>query len=104
MPASELSGQLFGRSRPPRAGGVRARLLGKVEQRIQNPPGLLDRVLAGEVALVSLHGRVEQLLVGSWDALTIAAEVDVQIDRPQSRPVGSLCMQHPARARSRVDQ
>src|SRR5665811_958192 len=103
-PAPELRREVLGRRRAPRPGGVRVRLLGPVEQRIQDPPGLLDRVLAGEVALVSPYCCIQQFLIRSWHALTIAAEFHVEIDWSQPRSVGLLGMQYPTRTRSGVDE
>src|ERR1035437_9085750 len=104
MPTPLVSGQMLGRRGCPRSGGIRTGSGWQVEQRVQDPPSLLDRVLAAETALVSSHCRMQKLLVGSRHSLAVAAEVNVQLDRPKSGPIGSLGMQHPARARSGVDE
>jgi len=56
------------------------------------------------VTLVSTHGRTQQFFVGCRDALAVAAEDHIQVDRPKSGPVALLGMQYPARTCPGVDE
>ena len=64
VPAAVAGDQLVGRLRPPRARRVRVHRRRRVEQRLHDPPRLLDAVLAGEARAVADQRRVQQHLVG----------------------------------------
>ena len=78
----------------------------RVEQRLQDAPGLLDRVLACEVARVAGHCRVQQHLVRRRTFAAFGGEGHVEVDRvgrialgvfglhPQARPRGGADAQH----------
>src|SRR5437588_7912344 len=64
MPAVVAFDDAVGFGRAPGAGLVDDDGVGVLEYRLDDPPRLLHRVLAGEAAGVALEGVVEQALVG----------------------------------------
>ena len=62
-----------------------------VEQRLHDPPGLLDAVLARESGRIAGHGGVQKDLVGGRALTAHLCELDVEQDRRRRadvRPVG----------------
>ena len=64
VPAAVACDQRVAASRAPRPGRVGVNGRRRVEQRLHDPPGLLDAVLPREARRLADHRRVEQHLVG----------------------------------------
>ena len=67
---------------PARSGIDRRRL---VDQRLHDPPRLLDRVLADEVAAIAVHRAVQQLLIRCRALAALFGEVHVQVHLVEAR-------------------
>src|SRR5947209_819391 len=89
VPAPEAGDQSIGAGRPPRAGGVRLGVGRLVEQRLDDPPGLLDGVLAGEVGAVTDQRGVQQDLVRCRSLAAFLRELHLELDLARSRLVGA---------------
>src|SRR5512133_290254 len=66
VPLADSAAEVLRPLRAPGAGVIPLHLARVVDQRLQDAPGLLDLVLAGEEVLVALQRVVEQPLVGLW--------------------------------------
>jgi hypothetical protein len=75
----------------------------EVEQRLNDPPALLDHVLAGEVTGVADQGGVEQHLVGGGSLAALLGELHLEVDLGGAAAVGSLGVEHHADPRVGVD-
>ena len=73
--AATSSSAASGPHDPLRVGVDRRR---RVEQRLQDPPGLLDAVLAGEARAVAVHRGVQQHLVGRRALPALLGELHVE--------------------------
>src|SRR4030095_6411374 len=61
-----------------------------VEQRLHDPPGLLDAVLPREAGAVADHRRLEQHLVGRRALTALFRELHVELDPCPARLVGPV--------------
>ena len=86
VPAAVVGDELVRGVRPPRSLLVVVHLRRVVEQRLEDPPGLLDAVLPGEARAVPVHRRVQQHLVGRRQLLALLPELHVEVDLLAARP------------------
>src|SRR5215211_2424908 len=89
-PAAVAGDQLVGGVRPPAPLGVGAHRRRRVEQRLEDPPGLLDAVLAGEAGAVALHSGVQQHLIRGRPLTSFLGELHVEVDLLGLGPVATL--------------
>ena len=90
MPAAGSREQVVGLLRTPRTGRVRVHRAGRLQQRRHHPPGLLDRVLAGERRAVSVHRGLQQNLVRRRPLAALVGELHVERDRLRATLVGAV--------------
>src|SRR4051794_41727873 len=62
----------------------------RVEQRLHDPPRLLDAVLAGEPRRLPHERGVEENLVGGRAFAAHLGELDVEVDRPGAGSVSTV--------------
>lgn len=62
----------------------------RVQQRLHDPPRLLDGVLADEAPAVSAHRGVQEHLVGGRPLAALARELHVESDRLRLGRLGPL--------------
>ena len=73
---------------------------GGVEQRLEDPPGLLDAVLPGEARAVAVHRGVQQHLVGRRALAALLRELHVEVDLLGLRRVSRAAPRRAAGCRS----
>jgi hypothetical protein len=74
-----------------------------IEQRLDDAPGLLDRVLASEEGLVADESGVEENLVGGWTLAAFVGELHLEADRFRTRRVGPMAFEDEAKTGARID-
>src|SRR5579875_3601119 len=81
LPARVTAGQGVRLLRPPRPPGVRDDLRRVVEQRLHDPPGLLDAILPREKLMIAGQASVQQPLVRFERLAQFGGERGVEVDR-----------------------
>src|SRR4029450_11658459 len=76
---------------------------GRVEQRLHDPPGLFDTVLAREAGVVADHRRMEQHLVRRRTLATLLGEPHVEAEGLRATPIGPSRVDAEPDARRRVE-
>ena len=86
-------------------GAWRVRMHGRrrVEQRLHDPPRLLDTVLSREASALADHRGMQEHLVGSCTLTTHLGELHVEEDRCSLRRVGPVCVEHDPNASRRIE-
>src|SRR5215218_6777661 len=90
VPAAVRGDQLVSLLRPPGPLGVGMDRGRAVEQGLEDPPGLLDAVLAGEAGGLADHRGVQQHLVGGRPFTPFLGELHLEVDLLRLRPVAPL--------------
>src|SRR5436189_5424386 len=103
VPRPVSGNQLLRLPRPPRALRVLVHWRRRVQQRLEDPPRLLDAVLAGEPGAVADHRRLQQDLVRGRPLLALLAEFHVEVDGFRLDVPGALRVQHEPDPGSRVE-
>src|SRR5512132_3409180 len=75
----------------------------RIEQRLHDPPLLLDSVLAGEPRAVTDDGRLQQYLVRGGPFTPLLRELHVQLDRRRSGDIRTVCVDDEPDAGRRVE-
>ena len=97
-PAAEAREQTVRRRRAPGARRVGVHGGRILEQRLQDPPGLLDPVLTGEARAVAAHRVEQQHLVGRRRLAALLGELHIERDRLRAGEVGAVGVEDHARA------
>src|SRR5436189_1685059 len=103
VPRPVSGNQLLRLPRPPRALRVLVHWRRRVQQRLEDPPRLLDAVLAGEPGAVADHRRLQQDLVRGRPLPALLAEFHVEVDALRLDVAGSLGVEPQPDARAGID-
>src|SRR6266851_5344599 len=102
-PAAAEFGQFARRCRSPAASAVLANPRRVVEQRLDDAPGFLDRVLVGEERAVAGERRLEENLVRGRALAALLGELHLAADRLRPACVGAMCFEDHTEAGARID-